>query len=299
MKYPRTCSTCNQSFLKAKWSAAAHCDACYAKQWIANHRHSVTCSDCNKTRQARHTVVDGTRCGPCSSRRNTNCLPGELNQMYGKQHTVEAKARMSAHVKTTAQIESAKRVFVQNKNSRHYYDTWVEKYGTEEADRRMAEVLHKASLRMQGEGNHMYGKPSPKGSGAGWQGYFNGHYFRSIYELSYLKLLHDTETQFENAERKQHGIQYVTDAGVARNYFCDFYLPTTGEYIEIKPKELVHTMQNKVKFEAARQKHGEKFSVKTQDDFHLLTTDEIAALYKDGSIKWTAKYDQRFKERFK
>ncbi len=37
-----------------------------------------------------------------------------------------------------------------------------------------------------GEGNNMYGRPSPQGSGNGWSGWYKERYFRSLRELMFL-----------------------------------------------------------------------------------------------------------------
>ena len=67
-------------------------------------------------------------------------------------------------------------------NSLRKGTTFEEFYGQEKAK----VIKEKFSLRMRGKNNHMYGKPSPNGSGNGWSGHYGSFYFRSLLELSFL-----------------------------------------------------------------------------------------------------------------
>jgi hypothetical protein len=176
---------------------------------------------------------------------------------------------------------------------RPLFGTFEERYGKEKAD----EMKSKISSSQLGSKNAMFGKPSPTGSGNGWSGWYKGYYFRSLLELSYLVYLIDNDIKFEHAEHKKYAVKYLNFEGMERNYFPDFYIFETDEIVEIKPKHLVNTIDNKSKFNAARELF-KNFKVVTEEDIKKITTDEIKTLYKTGDIKFIERYDVKFKERY-
>ena len=171
---------------------------------------------------------------------------------------------------------------------------WVEKYGQEEATRRLGEVKKKQSHRSSGVKNPMYGKPAPIGSGNGWSGWYKSNFFRSLLELSYLKMLIDNNIQFENGECRKHKISLED----GKNYFPDYYLVDSQEMIEIKPFNLLKTEANIQKFKAAKNKFGDNFKILTEKDIIRLTFDEINILYKSGDLLFIDRYEKKFKEKY-
>lgn len=149
-------------------------------------------------------------------------------------------------------------------------------FGKESAEKTRA----KMSKNNSGSGNPMFGKPAAKSSGRGLAGYFHGIHFRSSLELSYIIHLIDNDIEFSSAERKEFSIPYVIN-GKHRTYFPDFVL-YDGTIIEVKPKEMLHL--NEHKFSAARKKYGDKFVIKTEEDFRQLSFAEIKTLYEHGEI---------------
>ena len=106
-----------------------------------------------------------------------------------------------------------------------FYDVWLKKYGKEVADQKMTEYRQKQSELNSGENNNMYGKPSPNGSGNGWSGWYNGWFFRSIRELSYMiKVIERYNLKWESGETNKWKIQYKDYDGLIRNYFPDFII---------------------------------------------------------------------------
>lgn len=150
----------------------------------------------------------------------------------------------------------------------------------------------KMSEKFKGENNPMYGKPSPQGSGNGWSGHYKEVQFRSLNELFYLKYLFDNNIKFENGEKKKHRIEYEFNG--VKSYGSDFYLLDTNEYIEIKPKKMINTPQNKAKFKAAKEKLGEKFKVLTEDDLNKISVEEMYTLYLKGDLKFDKRYEEKF-----
>jgi hypothetical protein len=181
-------------------------------------------------------------------------------------------------------------------NTKSNYNIWLEKFGEEIANQKMDRYREKQSLLNSGEKNSMFGKPSPQGSGNGWSGWYNGHFFRSLLELSYLVYLLKNKILFESGELNTHRVKYDVN-GKLKTYCCDFYLIETKEHIEIKPKRLCNTIENKAKFNAARSVH-KNFKVLTENDFAQITPSEIVNLYKTGYIVWLKRYEEKFKKRY-
>lgn len=168
--------------------------------------------------------------------------------------------------------------------------TLEELYGEEKAEL----IKEKISYHSKGENNPMYGKPTPKRSGNGWSGHYNGYYFRSFLELKYLIYLIENNINFEMGENKFLKIEYEMD-NKKRNYFPDFYLIDTKEVIEIKPKNLINSYQNKIKFEAARLKYNDKFIILTEDNIQNIN---LEILYQDF-INEILVFDENYIEKFK
>ncbi len=175
------------------------------------------------------------------------------------------------------------------------YDLWIEKYGKEEADKRQFQMLKKRSIAISGENNPMYSKPSPQGSGNGWSGFYKNIYFRSLLELYYLIYLIDNNIKFENGELRKHMIKYTMDHKQL-NYFPDFYLIDTHEIVEIKPKALVNSYQNKLKFEAAKEKLGNKHIILTENEIEKINIERLWKLYQNQELRFDERYIERFEQ---
>ena len=85
---------------------------------------------------------------------------------------------------------------------------------------------------------------------------------QGTYELKYAEHLNKNNINWVRS--KEMNIQYMKDDGVCRNYFPDFYLPDTDEYIEIKgyffPKD-----QEKMKI-VAEQNPTKKITILFSED---------------------------------
>jgi len=94
-------------------------------------------------------------------------------------------------------------------------------------------------------------------------------------------------------------IEYVESySGNKRNYFADFYLIDSQELIEVKPKRLINSKQNKDKFEAAKIAYGDKFKILTEKDVNKLSIEDIKELYNNQEIKFLERYENKFKEKY-
>lgn len=168
--------------------------------------------------------------------------------------------------------------------------TLEEIYGKEKA----IIISKKLSLSRIGEKNPMYGKPSPKGSGNGWSGYYLDFYFRSLLELSYIHYLVENDINFENAEKKIYTVKYILN-GEKRTYRPDFYLIDTNKIIEIKPSALVNSYLNKIKFTAAKNKFN-NFNIITEKDINKLNYQQIKDLHNRSLIKFDKSTFKKFKK---
>ena len=155
---------------------------------------------------------------------------------------------------------------------------WKIKYGEEIANKKFSEYKKKMSdSAKRGTDHHQFGKPSSIHGGNGLKGWYNGYFFRSSYELSYLVYLIKNNIKFESGEKKIHSIEYYFE-NKKRNYFPDFYLPESEEYIEIKPSSLLNNKMNKAKFKKAEEIFRDKFKIITEREFKMLTKNEINKL---------------------
>lgn len=249
------------------------------------------CPTCGSVRLTSANNKPRPRCRKCVYQFRDQS--GQKNPFYGKKHSDLSKLKIGKYERTKAQKEQARNSLLIQGNTKAPYEVWVKKYGQEQADKRMDQYRATISACTSGEKNPMYGKPSPIGSGGGWSGWYHGHYFRSILELSYLKHLIENNIQFENGELAKHAIQYLFN-GVVGNYFCDFVLTDAQCFVEVKPKKLLLIDRNVAKFSSAKNKHGEKFVVITEDNIHVLKNETIDALYQTGEIKWIAKWEKKY-----
>lgn len=172
--------------------------------------------------------------------------------------------------------------------------TYEEIYGIEKS----IMIKQKISNSTCGEKSNRFGKPAPKGSGNGWSGHYKDIYFRSLLELHYLIYLIDNNIKFESGEKRKHVITYEMD-GLKRNYFTDYYLIKEDKYIEIKPKNLINSYQNKLKFEAAKNKLGNKHIVLTEDEIVKTDTQTLYDMYVNKEIIFDNRYVEKFENYYK
>lgn len=266
------CSHCKKEFTKEWISLYLNyilknkeplCKSCMLKERITQYNKSVA----GLTPEERF----GEEKGKKFRQKMSEVTSGENNPRYGVEVLKETREKMRK-----AQIGK----------------TYEDKFGKEGA----IEIRKKLSKANSGSNNPMYGKPSPQGSGNGWSGWYKGFYFRSILELSFLKVnLNENLKSAENIK-----IPYIDYNGVKRNYLPDFIL-NDKELIEIKPLSLINSLENKLKFEAAEKYCEENnliFKVFTENDFKVLSTDEIRELKENNEIKFIERYEEKYKQKF-
>lgn len=203
---------------------------------------------------------------------------GNKNPFYGKHHTDKTKQILSDKTKEQLTIHGNP---MQGKS---FFDIWLIKYGEQIANEKQKELNQKRSENVKGEKNPMFGKPSPKGSGSGWQGWYKEIYFRSLLELSFLvNYVEKLNLKMINAECKQYGISYIGYNNEVKTYFAD-YLIDDKFLIEIKPLSLHNALQIQLKAKA-----GENFCKENNLTYVLMEPEklnliEIENLLIDGNL---------------
>jgi len=224
---------------------------------------------------------------------------GKDNAFYGKKHSKEVLARIQENRdisiwKTDAFKDTMSKVSSGKNNpmyGRTYYDIWVEKYGKEEADKRLAELKNRQSINSSGKNNPMYGKPSPQGSGNGWSGWYKGWFFRSLKELSYMiNVIEKNNSQWRTAETKDLRMSYIDYKGDNRTYTADF-LVDEKELVEVKPEKLKSSVTVRAKAKAARKFCKKQGLIYKIVDVIKLTKAEIKELHDKQLIKFTKRYE--------
>jgi hypothetical protein len=274
------------------------------------------CPNCKNTIEysSKITYKNGANknslCRKCNGKKSFDKLNNEVklglreNGFKGKKHKTETIERFKSIDKSytkTKEFRDKISKATSGKNNpmygRSHYDVWLEKYGKEEADMKLEEFKSKISKATSGKNNPMYGKPSPQGSGNGWSGWYNGIYFRSLLELSFLVNWVDRfKLNIENAEKKKYKIQYTFN-GAERNYFADWIV--NGKYlVEIKPKRLWNTPQNKAKFEEAAKYCKENNLIFKLIEPIKIKDNIILYLYQNKEIELSKNYTEKLKKYF-
>lgn len=233
---------------------------------------------------------------------------GNRNPFYDKKHS---KKSMEQMIQTSNESEDRKNYYKKIKTEEYrqllsnklkqnppmknnsYYKVWVKKYGKEVADKMNKECSLKKSVK--GEKNYWYGKTPPYGSGNGWSGWYNGWYFRSLLELSYMvNVIEKYNIEWKTGEDKSYKITYIHKNKV-KNYFPDFVL--NGKYlIECKPKKLWNTEIVKEKRLAAENFCKKNKLIYKLRDTKKLSYDEITQLYESGKLKWITRYQEKYEK---
>jgi hypothetical protein len=257
-------------------------------------------------------------CGSCRAKINQNnpehkkkmsllrssLFRGKNNPFYGKHHTEETKKKVA---KTKAgriypvyqtkefKEKSSRPGKLNGMYGKTVYGVWIEKYGKEEADKRMCQLKARTSVKSKGKNNPMYGRPSPQGSGNGWSGWYNGWYFRSLKELSYMiNVIEKNKYKWESAETKRLSIKYINYDGSERTYRADFFIDEKI-LIEIKPKKLMETPNNILKKNAAIDFCKKNNFEYRMVDIKLLPVNEINVLVENKKIKFNKKYEKKWR----
>lgn len=216
---------------------------------------------------------------------------GSDNPFFGKKHTEETKEKIRNKDYSIYKTEEFRKKIsecnTRSMSGKSFYSIWLEKYGKDEADRRLKELKEKHSKNNSGSGNPMYGKPTPKGSGNGWKGWYKKHFFRSLRELTYMLMLEEEGKVWKSAENIR--IFYLDCYGKERTYSPDFLVE--NKLIEIKPIRLQNTPLIKLKTEA-----GQKYCLENNLIYEIIDI----KINKDLIDKYLDKieFSENYKERY-
>lgn len=227
---------------------------------------------------------------------------GELNPFFGKTHTDESKKRMiegrDYSVYKTEEFKQKISEKTKGMNNPMYgktvYDIWVKKYGKDIANIKMSDYRELQSKLNSGKNNSMYGKPAPINSGNGICGWYKSWFFRSLLELSYMIFVIERfNLKWESGENEKYKITYSID-GKDKNYFPDFII--NEKYIvECKPKKLLQTNLNKIKFEFAEKYCDENGFIFKKRDIPKIKKEELINLIDNGLVVLTNKWKNKIK----
>jgi hypothetical protein len=229
--------------------------------------------------------------------KNRREYTGENNPFFGKHHTEDAKKKTGNYDRVHCQSEEFKSKCSRPGQFNGMYgktvlQVWTEKYGEQEADRKFSEMQRKKSEKSKGSNNPMYGKPSPAGSGNGWGGWYNGWYFRSLRELSYVLVLEKKQREWRSAEGSEFRIPYTDIEGNNRTYRPDF-LVDRKILVEVKPDRLMNSPLNVRKHRAARRfckENGLEYQI---TDVKIIEQRRLVDMYLDGKVSFNSKYKKR------
>lgn len=251
-----------------------------------------------------NAILKDSVCRICAASGENNGMfgkNGDKNPFFGKKHskeTIEKQSKIKLGKKH--KLESINKMIglsSGDKNpmyGKNFYQIWVDKYGKEIADEKLKDNKEKHSINNSGEGNPMYGKPSPTGSGNGWSGWYKGWYFRSLRELTYMiKVIERFNLNWVSGESNQYKIEYIDYKGNKRNYFPDFII-NEKYIIESKPKKLWNS-DGVIRKKEAAIKFCEKMGLKYKlVDVGKISDTEIKTLYDNGLIIFLPRYEEKY-----
>lgn len=228
---------------------------------------------------------------------------GKCNPFYGHKHTNETKNKLrAARIKNndiwqTKEHRAKMSKLTSGKNNpmygKTYYEIWVNKYGSVEADKRMERLKKQLSKRSVGENNPMYGRPTPQGAGNGWSGWYKGWFFRSLCELSYvLNILEQTNHAWQSAEHII--INWYDWQGKRRTYRPDFL--HNNYLIECKPQKLHNTPTVKAKRIAAETYCRAHNLTYLLTDAPKIDEKQLFILYINNIIIFTERYKEKMEK---
>jgi hypothetical protein len=268
-----------------------HCAACDKELYYTNKY--------NRNRAEKENKI----CRTCAfARRDYN---GQNNPFYGKHHSVETKQAIANNDRsyaTTKEFKEKMSKVTTGSNNPMYgvsvYETWVKKYGKDEADQRQLTWKAKLSERSRGLNNPMFGRCSPQGSGNGWCGWYKKWHFRSLRELAYvIKVIEPNNWIWKSAERKDLAIPYITPLGENRTYYADFLI-NDSLLVEVKPSKLNLSPTVQAKQSAALlfcATKGWQYSIV---DANRLSDEEVRRLHDAGDICFIDRYETMFEARY-
>ena len=146
---------------------------------------------CSLKQNRNKAELKKSPCRDCSLKIRSLTSRGRNNPFFGKKHSAKTKRVLSLknkdYTKTKEFSNAVKKGMIGHPGNRlPLYTCWLRNHGKKIADEKMQAFKKKQSLNNKGVRNAMYGKPSPRGSGNGWSGWYKNFFFRSLRELSFI-----------------------------------------------------------------------------------------------------------------
>lgn len=257
-----------------------------------------TCGKKVKHKNTQQLKIGLQRNRPCITCANEIKRPkylGAKNHFYGKHHSNVNKVKLSLlnkgkHTSPSTEFKKG------NKSGGCPFIYWKEKYPQKEFLQKMNFYRKKQSVLSSGKNNGMYGKPSPKGSGNGWSGWYKNWFFRSINELSYfIQVIERFKLNWMVGEQTKYRVNYIDLNGTPRTYFSDFII-NEKYMVECKPRKLWNSKIVKLKKKAAEEfchKHNMKYKLV---ECSKISMQKIKLLKRKKSLNFTSRYEQKFKD---
>jgi hypothetical protein len=279
------------------------CDCC-CKEFTTTYGKTIMYRDlhkndlCRSCRVKSHWAPGGHR--HAERKKLSESQKGiTLEERWGFEKASSAKAKISKSLSgENHPCFGSKKWHGCNENYNAHLKNWKGKTFDEIFGKEKSKIIRdKLSAKCSGSKNPMYGKPPPQGSGNGWSGWYKETYFRSLLELSYLKYLIDNSIKFENGELKSHMIYYTINE-TQRTYHPDYYLIDSDELIEIKPKKLLNSSNNVIKFAKAKELFGEKFKIITEENIEKILDEDIKIMKNSGDLIFIDRYEEKYKNKY-
>lgn len=206
------------------------------------------------------------------------------------------RTRDTAYTQTAEFKSAIQRGMEGKKCGGDMYLRWLDKYGKQGADdRRDAYRLRRKGLNA-GALNPMFGKPAPQGSGNGWSGWYQGFYFRSLRELSFItEIIEPQSLAWKTAESQSLTISYVDPMGRSRTYRADFVVGG-NRLIECKPRKLWRTPSVLAKTKAAVAFCSTRGWIYRLVDPPLIPFEKLEGMHASGAVVFLAKYEEKFEQ---
>lgn len=304
--YNYKCEKCNkEKFYKSlkAFEKALKFPTCYLCRFKENNSNKTrNCPECNTVVVYKNysawiqANIRNSKCSSCDVER----LKGDRNPFFGKTHSEESKKKISianTGRKDSEETKEKKRQYaLKHKNGGDNYKFWLDKFGKDIADEKLKVKKQKLSITSQGSKNRMFGKPSPKGAGNGWSGWYKKWFFRSLLELSYMiQIIEAQNLKWKSGENSKYRVQYIDYKGQVRNYFPDFIIEDKI-VVEVKPLKLLNSPSVKAKAEAALLHFSSLNMEYRLESIDKISSDEIKHLYNIGAIKFTQRTEEKYKE---